>query len=206
VLTRFQLVGIALAAGFVCALIAQKPAPLPVTATTISVATPAGDSAPVDAAALQAAHDRETKVRIQELTRLQDTKTRRELAAEKMLPSRKFLQLTYAGRWSTVLTTNWPTFMELRRQAFNSPNQEVFCTICGGTERLPYCIVCSGNQGKCVSCRGTGRTSVDEICPTCLGNRKCFLCSGSGKMSCPFCIEGMVNTRRPAPSNQLPIE
>lgn len=205
-ITRFQLVGVGLAVGFVCALVAEKPTPMQVHATTISVATPATPSSPEDADTFQAAHDRETQARIQELAQLQSTRTRRDLAAEKMEASRKFLQLSYSGRWSTVLTTNWPAYLALRRQAASSPTGEVPCTICGGTERLPYCVVCAGYDGKCVSCRSLGPTSTEEICPTCFGNRKCFLCFGSGQMPCPFCIEGMVNIRRPMPPNQLPIE
>ena len=185
-------------------MLAQILTPAIVRATAPPPATPKCAASLVDTAAFEAAHEQETQVHAQALTQLQEARAKFDLAASKMESSRKFLQLVYAGRWITVLTTNWPTYKDLRRQASSTATQAVFCTICKGTERLPYCIICSDDKGKCVSCRGSGRASLDEICPTCLGKRKCFLCSGGGHMSCPFCIEGMVDTRQPPPANQLP--
>ena len=34
---------------------------------------------------------------------------------------------------------------------------------------------------------GIMRPEPTLICATCLGNGKCFICFGSGKMACPFC-------------------
>jgi len=204
-LTRFQLVGVGFAVALVCTAIEQWTSPLVVRASSSPVDGISDDAPPVDADELQAAHDRETELRVQVLAGLAAAKMRREQAAGNTGSSRKFIQTAYAARWSTVLTTNWPVFTKLREQAASSPTLVVPCTICEGTGRLHYCVVCADAKGKCVSCRDSGRTSVHEICPTCFGNQKCFLCFGSGQMPCPFCNEGKIEAQRPPPPNSLPI-
>lgn len=203
--TPFKILGVAIAGALVWAVMGAMRSPEVAHARVSEDSAPESHLSTEELVAHQAAYDRETQIRVQELTRLQEARTRRDLAAGKMASSRKFLQSAYAARWSTVLTTNWPAFMTLRQQAAHSPTREAPCTICGGTSRLPYCVVCSDPKGQCVSCRGSGRTSADEICPTCLGNRKCFLCFGCGEMPCPFCNEGMVDVHLPLPPNLMPI-
>ena len=204
-LTRTQLLGLGLAGLLACgvAFLNQEKQPIkaktPVeTAVTEKPAThEAPSSEPSD-------YERELNTHIQQLTRLQTMKESRDFAASKMAESRRFLAQTYHPQWLNLLATNWPAFMELRQQAARTPTRETPCTLCDGNGFESFCILCPEREGKCVSCRGSGHITSEEICPTCLGNGKCYLCFGSGKMLCPFCNNGVIEFRRPSPLGCLP--
>ena len=204
-LTRFQLIGVGLAVAFVWAVIGAVKSPETVHAQGQTDSAPKHRFSSAEIAAQEAAHDRETQIRIAGLMKLETARVRREKAATKTTETRKFIQLTHGPRWASVLASNWPTYLELRAQAARSPTMDTLCTICMGRQNLDFCIVCPDHKGECITCRGSGHVAGDEVCPNCLGNGKCYLCFGLGQMPCPFCNDGMVEARRPVPSSYLPI-
>jgi len=111
--------------------------------------------------------------------------------------------------YAQFIRTNTPTYLALVTRARAVASQlggEVRCTICSGDHYLRFCLLCRELHGKCRNCEGTGRIFVTEYCPWCIGSGRCFLCTGYGKMLCPFCDDGVIDPARPVPSNELLIE
>ena len=126
-------------------------------------------------------------------------------AAAGMKLAREHLQFKVQDAWSELLATNSSAFTALRKRAAQSRTGETPCTLCDGGGYLHYCVLCPGAKGKCPTCKGSGQLSEKENCPTCEGNGKCFLCFGTGKMSCPFCNDGMISLEWPLPPARMPI-
>jgi hypothetical protein len=144
-------------------------------------------------------HWRTTEERIRYLVSLEDRRAREDRAARKVPGSRRPLQLSVLGAWTSVIRTNMARYHELYAQAKNHPKGEVPCTICDSASYMP-CIMCPNHNGKCVSCGGSGRAEAQELCPSCQGTGKCYLCSGIGKMFCPFCDDGAIRVDWPLPN------
>jgi hypothetical protein len=202
--TRFRLAGLIGIGLLLIALFADRPlSKLVLTrggpAPTAEKQRPAGLDPPDTP-------ERLTQTHVQELARLEEKQRQRQQAVAGMKLAREHLQLLAQDAWSEVLATNSAAFLALRKQAAQSPKGKTRCTLCDGAGYQPYCVLCAGDKGKCPSCKGTGRLSAKEYCPACIGSGKCFLCSGHGKMTCPFCRGGMVSLERPLPPARLPIE
>ena len=127
-----------------------------------------------------------------------------EVAKAEMMASRREVQSASYAAWNQVLTANHQHYLELRDEAAKDARGQVPCTICDGYSYM-RCVTCRDHDGKCITCKGTGRIALDAYCPSCLGSGKCYLCTGSGKMFCPFCNDGVIETRRPPPSNFPPL-
>lgn len=140
---------------------------------------------------------RELEIRAIHLERL-------EVAKAHMLTRRREVQSASYTAWTHVLTENHELYLRLRDQAGKTPGGQVPCTICDGLSYMG-CVTCRNHDGKCIICKGTGRLALDAYCPSCLGGGKCYVCTGSGKMFCPFCDDGMIDTRRPSPNNFAPL-
>jgi hypothetical protein len=154
----------------------------------------------------QAAYQSQTATRVRELVGLQSRQQMRQRAAAETPSARELLQRAKSSEWSAILSDNKPAFLILRERAAHSPTGETPCTLCDGAGYMHRCILCRDKKGKCVTCEGQGTLLSSELCPTCLGNAKCYLCFGTGKMSCPFCNDGMISTRWRMPPDQMPIE
>jgi hypothetical protein len=143
---------------------------------------------------LDSAHRTQTVIRVRYLANQEDKRERLGEASKDTVRNRRFLNLTRADAWESVLRTNQALFESLQRQAASSRNGETPCTICDGFSYLRYCVICNRNDGLCPSCGGTGEASGsgNALCPTCEGTGKCYGCNGAGKMLCPFCDDGMV--------------
>lgn len=153
----------------------------------------------------EAAYQRELKTRIEELSRMEEQKERRERASSKTAAVRQELHLAKQHLWSEVLATNGPAFQALREKAKTSRNGETPCTICDGKGYMHFCLICANNSGVCVTCSGAGQIALNELCPTCLGTRKCYKCFGTGKMLCAFCNDGAISHRTPSPPRAMPV-
>ncbi len=149
-------------------------------------------------------YERQAKGQLNGLTGLEAKQASRAEAAKHTYEARCRLQFAKSAAWSNVLATNKPTFEWLRHQADQSPSQSAQCTICNGSGTFAFCILCD-NSGKCPSCKGRGVGNYSEICPTCLGVGKCFLCAGSGRMTCHYCDDGTISRRLPPPPTSLPV-
>ncbi len=114
-------------------------------------------------------------------------------------------QLATEWIWAQVVRTNYPRYKELMAIAGTNGVGEVACDICDGLSYMEYCIICREDPTRCPDCRGTGKEKNGAICSTCLGNGRCFICSGSGRMLCPFCDDGMIELVHPRPPNQIPL-
>jgi hypothetical protein len=143
-------------------------------------------------------HWKQTEERMQRLAVLEENYAKRERALKEMGVSRRQLQLGAVGAWSAIIQTNMSQFHDLYQKAKESPKGEVVCTVCDSYSYMP-CIMCKNHDGKCITCSGTGHRSQAEFCPSCLGTGRCYLCSGRGKMFCPFCDDGMVKIKFPLP-------
>ena len=202
--TRFQLIGLALAGALVWAVLGAVNRPTNVEASAPTAPIEASGRSTVDYNALHAAQHRETEDHIRALKELQVSRESRAKALAGTAETRRFLQVVYQAPWANVLATNWPAFLELRRQAAQTRTKETPCTLCDGGGYMRYCIVCPEHKGQCVTCGGSGRVAGNEVCPGCVGTGKCYLCVGSGKMACPFCSDGRIEIRRPLPGNVMP--
>jgi hypothetical protein len=166
-------------------------------------------SQPVSAAAQaaeQAAYQQQTKAWVERLEKLEVKKGLRARAAEKMDQTRGWLQRDRRDAWTALISTNRQTFLALRDAARHATNGETTCTICDGRGSLAFCILCSHSDGKCVTCGGAGRLSTGEVCPTCMGTGRCYLCDGTGRMTCPFCNDGLIRVNGPQPAQIMPLK
>jgi hypothetical protein len=141
--------------------------------------------------------------RVKELVAMELEMAKRDRAAQQMATSRRQAQMVTMMAWSSVIKTNYPAFLALRHKAASSPDGTTPCTICDGFSYMP-CVMCSHRDGKCITCKGTGKRAGGEYCPSCSGDGKCYLCTGSGKMFCPFCDDGMIDVKWPMPTNFPP--
>jgi len=202
---RFRLISFGIIGLLLVVLIASKPSPKPAPARPAPVPAVTARSQREAQQAQQAAHERLTQAHVKELARLEEEQRKRNQAAAGMKPAREHLQFKAQDGWSELLATNSAAFIALRKRAAQSPTGETPCTLCDGGGYQHYCVLCPEAKGKCATCKGSGMFSAKEYCPTCLGTGKCFLCFGTGKMSCPFCNDGMVSLKWPLPPARLPI-
>jgi hypothetical protein len=158
-----------------------------------------------DQAAEHAVYEQQTKAWVAKIESLETKKRLRAQADAKMDQTRGWLQRDKRDAWTELISTNREAFLALRDKARHSTNGATACTICDGRGRLAFCILCNHNDGKCVTCGGTGKASGEEICPTCLGSGKCYLCMGTGRMTCPFCDDGMIRRNGPQPAQVMPL-
>ncbi|HEY2952876.1 MAG TPA: hypothetical protein VGK40_09850 [Verrucomicrobiae bacterium] len=129
---------------------------------------------------------------------------RMEVAKSQMMARRREVQSASYAAWNEVLSANHEHYLQLRDQAGKTPGGQIPCTICDGFSYM-RCVTCRNHDGKCITCKGTGRLALDAYCPSCLGSGKCYVCTGSGKMFCPFCDDGMIDARRPPPNSFPPL-
>lgn len=153
----------------------------------------------------QAAYEQQTRDWVGKMEKLEAQKQLRARAEARTEETRGWLQRDKRDAWTALLATNREAFAALREKARHSPDQQTACTICDGRGSLAFCILCNHGDGKCVTCLGTGRLSVQELCPTCMGSGKCYLCRGSGKMTCPFCNDGLIWPDGPQPPLIMPL-
>jgi hypothetical protein len=128
---------------------------------------------------------------------------KRMRAAQHMEESRRHWQWELRTPWQELIKTNYTAYEELLATARQSPNGTTPCTLCDGKSYMP-CILCEHQEGKCIDCNGRGRRG-NEYCPTCVGTGRCYLCSGYGKMFCPFCDDGTIDIKHPRPAGLPPI-
>jgi hypothetical protein len=147
---------------------------------------------------------KETGAWIRKMEKLEEEKSLRARAESKTDQTRGLLQRDKRDAWTALLATNRQAFLALRDTARRSTNGETACEICDGRGSLTFCVLCTHNDGKCPTCGGTGHLSVTELCPTCVGSGKCYLCRGSGRMMCPFCNDGLIRRGQPDPPPTLP--
>jgi len=150
-------------------------------------------------------YEQELRSGLEALTRMEEEKEKRDRAAAKSLAVRAKLQAACQNAWVELLTANEPAFLALRERAKRSPNEETPCTLCDGKGYMHSCLVCRNSRGVCEACGGLGHNGYNELCPACLGTRKCFSCFGSGKMLCPFCNDGTISANGPIPPRTMPV-
>jgi hypothetical protein len=172
--------------------------------TGTTAASPAGNEVQEARAKEQTAYEQQTQARIDELAKMETAKRDRDRLAVQGSDARITLQASKSAVWASLITSNWQTFLALRKQAAASPAGTVPCAICDGHGSMDFCVLC-GHSGKCVTCKGSGKSSLGEDCATCRGERACFLCFGSGAMPCPFCEGGFITSRGPLPPDQMPV-
>ena len=151
-------------------------------------------------------HDRQLRERQDQLQAAEADLAAQAQAGRKMIASRQVFQLAKGAAWMQLITTHHPLYLALRQQAAKLPGGVTPCTICDGKSYMSGCVMCDHNDGKCPSCKGTGRTANNAYCPVCVGSGKCFGCNGIGRMLCPFCDDGMIDVRRAPPATTIPIE
>jgi len=157
-----------------------------------------------DSVADAAAYEKDKQIQAELMTKREEARLKRDQAGEKMKESREYYQYFWQAQWTNVVWPKLEEFNALRSEAAHSDTGSVPCTLCNGRGQMASCVLCA-NSGKCPGCNGTGKHSHDQLCPTCLGTGHCFLCGGSGKMTCPFCDDGQVGAHQHDPSNHFPI-
>ncbi len=167
----------------------------PVAAVTVSAAALIQQAAVEEAA---------TQERIRELGKLESAARSRTQTEGQTFKARTHWRDLRQTAWNSILSTNWDAFQALRRKAAQSPHHETPCTICDGHGFMDPCVLCHDPQGKCQTCAGAGKR-FGETCATCLGNGKCFLCYGGGKMPCVFCDDGQLSSTGPVPRKEMPV-
>jgi hypothetical protein len=148
---------------------------------------------------------RKTEERVRRLSGQEEQKARQTRAAAQTRPSRRQLQLARVGSWNALIRTNMLHYHQLYNAAWASGTGQIVCNICDSFSYMP-CIMCSDHKGKCMTCDGSGHREGQELCPSCVGTGKCYLCAGSGKMFCPFCDDGMIRVDWPLPHYFPPAE
>jgi DnaJ-class molecular chaperone len=151
--------------------------------------------------------ERDKQSNAAELSRREANQNKRALAGAKTEEYRKLLQIETSAVWLKLIAAHRSEYNGLRALAATTHNKQTPCTICNGRGSMDSCFLC-GSSGKCPTCKGTGKLhfSERELCPTCRGTGECYLCTGTGKMICPFCEDGDVNLHSPLPSTRLPIK
>ncbi len=149
----------------------------------------------------QQVEHRATEARRVELQRIDEQLKKRELSARELPDYRQRILSSHQAEWTQFLEDNWQEYLALLAAAKKSNNGKIDCTICEGDTYLDFCFFCSvPSNGKCASCDGHGTRFGDELCPTCQGNGKCFMCNNSHQMMCPFCEDGAIDIDAPPPS------
>ncbi len=146
---------------------------------------------------------RQTEERIREFEAVARERQMVETARRDMEANRRQARVAATPAWTQVLSTNEAKYLSLLAKAKETPRGQVPCTLCDGLSYMP-CVMCKDHDGKCLPCGGSGHLTPNVYCPSCLGKGKCFLCSGAGKMFCPFCNDGMIDINWPAPSPTPP--
>lgn len=206
---RWQMISLATACALAFILIYTQPdEPVVAHAETENPAVQSKKAAELEAirATQFVAHEKQVRERQEQLQKNETDLAARAHAASRMIASRQMFQLAKGAAWVQVITTNQPLYKALRELAANSPGGVTPCTICDGNSYLKSCVMCEHNDGKCPSCKGSGRTAHNAYCPVCVGSGKCFVCPGTGRMLCPFCDDGMIDLRRAPPATTIPIE
>ena len=206
---RWQMIAIATACVLAFILISTQPeTSAPGQAKAESLVAQAQQQAALEATRARqfVTHDRQLRERQEQLRAAEADLAAKAQAGTKMIASRQMLQQSKGGAWLQLITTNRPLYLALRAQAAKLPGGVTPCTICDGKSYLSGCVLCDHNNGKCPSCKGTGRTVNHNYCPVCVGSGKCFGCNGIGRMLCPFCDDGMIDVRRAPPATTIPIE
>ena len=206
---RWQMITIATACALAFILTYTQPEPAASQQpTTESLVVQAERQAVLEAtrASQFVTHDRQLRERQDQLRAAEAALAARALAGGKMVASRQLFQHTKGAAWMQLITTHHPLYLALRQQAAKLPGGVTPCTICDGKSYLSGCVVCDHNNGKCPSCKGSGRTVNHNYCPVCVGSGKCFVCNGIGRMLCLFCDDGMIDIRRAPPATTIPIE
>jgi hypothetical protein len=150
-------------------------------------------------------YERLSEQRAANLVRQANDRTKMERASQHTALTRARAVEGINAQWTRLFEKHRATYESLLHAAATAPRGEVPCTICDGFSYMP-CLLCKDHNRKCVTCGGTGHDVSDEFCPSCLGTGKCYLCSGSGKMFCPFCNDGMVDTHSHPPRKTPPLE
>lgn len=103
---------------------------------------------------------------------------------------------------NAVASTDWMT-VTVRSTTSAIPDQNSFCTTCGGLGDCPECFG-SGHQdctglhclgGMCLECSGTGTIvsyyvgagTKERRCTYCNGTGFCSRCGGDGYLDCAYC-------------------
>src|SRR5258705_4437100 len=97
----------------------HMPAPAPGPASSVKART-LPEKAPQDLGA----YEEERRSGLEALTRMEDEKEKRDLAASKSLDARAKLLADCHDSWVKVLATNQPGFLDLRERAKHSANEE----------------------------------------------------------------------------------
>ena len=155
-------------------------------------------------AALEQSQTPLDRERVQQLEAMVSRQAQMAAATRDMPAARQRARAEAAPAWTRVLITNQEAYQLLLAQAQKSDRGEVTCTICDGFSYMP-CVLCTHHDGKCIDCRGAAYIRSGVLCPSCLGSGKCYLCTGSGKMFCPFCDDGMILKQWPAPAKEPPL-
>ena len=148
---------------------------------------------------------RKTNDRLARLNRMENERHLLFVAAERTEAEREILRVMRRPQWSAYYATNLDAFQGLHTKAAGSIDHKTACTICDGTGRADFCILCGDLHGKCARCQGTGRTTFGGYCPACMGTGKCYLCGGTGMMPCDFCEDGVI-TSQFAPHLMMPLD
>ena len=141
--------------------------------------------------------------RVYRVSSLEAEQAKRARAGKHSEDSRRHWQWELRSPWQSLIKTNYAAYEELLEKARQSPHGVTPCTLCDGQSYMP-CLLCKENNSKCLDCNGRGRRGA-EYCPTCIGTGRCYLCSGFGKMLCPFCDDGSIDVQHPRPAVLPPI-
>lgn len=150
----------------------------------------------------------EANPEISKLEKMARARQLRDEAAKKTDGARSALLMNRQPAWRKAVEDRRRLFEELRRNAKQSPNKQVPCTICDTKGILDFCVICD-HSGKCPDCKGIGKNEA-WVCPTCQGTGNCFYCNGLKKMPCPFCQSHsykreVITTETPDPPNEIPF-
>ena len=143
-----------------------------------------------------------TQRRIAHLEELEEYQEKRAISAKALPHYRDRILASRKAEWTAILEKHWAEYEALLKVAEQSASGMALCTICKGDTYLDFCIFCEEpSNGVCATCSGEGIQFGDEICPTCNGSGKCFMCThDKHQMMCPFCDDGMIIADGPAPS------
>lgn len=183
-----------------------KDQPALAAAAPLGAANPTTARAPSQTVAPPSeAQQQEAAQRIQEIAvREAELQARARAVSKTQEAQRRWKQQRFSA-WGAMIASNQVLYAELRKKAATSADKLTTpCTICDGQGAFP-CLMCEKHRRKCPECRGEGRLA-GELCSVCIGDGKCFMCSGTGSMLCPFCDDGMVDLRVPPPTRTIPLD
>jgi len=158
----------------------------------------------LQAVAPKSGPERQTEERLNQLAKQAEYLEKVQTAAQHTQESRKWVAQNAQNTWDAMLQANRAKYAALQQQLASSKTHTVHCTICNGLGEL-RCSLCTAHPGKCATCGGSGYDSQGNVCATCLGSGRCFLCSGTRKMNCIYCNDGMIDEHTPAPPASAPL-